>query len=155
MNLPDKKVIIVGAGLAGLAYARRLLHSGIPFLILEADHRIGGRLKTDQLDGSILNHGFQVLQTAYPEARCILAYDRLGLKPFAPGAIIRIDGNFHRVTDPRRRPQDLWSTLSAPIGTMADRLRMIWLALNVRRGTPSRIFQKQDMPTMEFLRSNC
>ena len=153
MNLPDKKVIIVGAGLAGLACARRLQDAGIPFLILEADHRIGGRLKTDQLDGFILNHGFQVLQTAYPEARRVLAYDRLGLKPFAPGAIIRIDGNFHRVADPRRRPQDLWSTLSAPIGTMADRLRMIWLALNVRRGTPSRIFQKQDMPTMEFLRS--
>jgi len=153
MNLPDKKVIIVGAGLAGLACARRLQDAGIPFLILEADHRIGGRLKTDQLDGFILNHGFQVLQTAYPEARRVLAYDRLGLKPFAPGAIIRIDGNFHRVADPRRRPQDLWSTLSAPIGTMADRLRMIRLALNVRRGTPSRIFQKQDMPTMEFLRS--
>ena len=41
MNLPDKKVIIVGAGLAGLACARQLEDAGIPFLILEADHRIG------------------------------------------------------------------------------------------------------------------
>ena len=125
MNLPDKKVIIVGAGLAGLSCARRLMEDDISFLVLEADQRIGGRLKTDNLDGFILNNGFQVLQTAYPEARRVLAYDRLGLKPFASGAIIRIDGNFDRVADPRRRPQDLWSTLSAPIGTMADRLRMI------------------------------
>ena len=153
MNLPDKKVIIVGAGLAGLACARRLFQAGIPFLILEADRRIGGRLKTDNLNGFILNHGFQVLQTAYPEARRVLNYDRLGLRPFAPGAIIRIDGRFHKIADPWRYPRELWHTLSAPIGTMADRLRMIRLALNVRRGRPSRIFQEQDLPTMEFLRS--
>jgi len=152
MNLPDKKVIIVGAGLAGLACARRLLHSGIPFLILEADHRIGGRVKTDQLDGFVLNHGFQVLQTAYPEARRVLNYDRLELRPFAPGTIIRIDGRFYKIADPRRYPRGLWHTLSAPIGTIRDRLRMIQLVMNVRRGAPSRIFQKQDMPTMEFLR---
>jgi phytoene dehydrogenase-like protein len=87
MRAPDKEVIIVGAGLAGLACARRLQDAGIPFLILEADHRIGGRLKTDRMDGFIFNYGFQVLQTAYPEANRILDYSRLALKPFAPGAI--------------------------------------------------------------------
>ena len=153
MKIPDQKVIIVGAGLAGLACAHRLQNAGIPFLILEADHRIGGRLKTDRLDGFILNHGFQVLQTAYPEARRVLDYGRLALKPFAPGAIIRIDGRFHRIADPRRHPRDLLSTLTAPIGTMGDRLRMARLALNVRRGSSDGIFEKPDMPTIEFLRS--
>ena len=153
MNLPDKKVIIVGAGLAGLSCARRLMQGDISFLVLEAAQRIGGRLKTDTIEGFTLNRGFQVLQTAYPEARRVLAYDRLALEPFAPGAIIRIDERFHKIADPRRHPRDLWRTLSAPIGTMADRLRMIRLSLDVRWGTPSRIFQKQDIPTMEFLRS--
>ena len=153
MKIPDQKVIIVGAGLAGLACAHRLQNAGIPFLILEADHRIGGRLKTDRLDGFILNYGFQVLQTAYPEANRVLDYSRLALKPFAPGAIIRIDGRFHRIADPRRHPRDLLSTLTAPIGTMGDRLRMARLALNVRRGSSDGIFEKPDMPTIEFLRS--
>ncbi|MGD8524141.1 MAG: NAD(P)/FAD-dependent oxidoreductase [Desulfobacterales bacterium] len=153
MKLPDKEVIIVGAGLAGLSCARRLLEENIPFLILEADRRAGGRLKTDKLNGFILNHGFQVLQTAYPEARRVLDYNRLALKPFAPGTIVRIAGRFHRIADPRRRPQDFWSTLTAPIGTLGDRLRMMRLALNVRRGSADRIFKNQDMMALEFFKS--
>jgi phytoene dehydrogenase-like protein len=107
MKIPDKEVIIVGAGLAGLSCARRLMEDEIPFVILEADQRAGGRIKSDNFDGFILNHGFQVLQTAYPEARRFLDYDRLSLRPFAPGAIVRLDGKFHRVADPRRHPHVL------------------------------------------------
>jgi phytoene dehydrogenase-like protein len=80
-----------------------------------------------------------------------LDYEGLALQSFAPGAIIRIEGKFHRIADPRRHPQDFWSTLTAPIGTAADRLRMVQLALNVRRGSASRIFEKPDMPTLDFL----
>ncbi len=151
--MPGKKVIIVGAGLAGLSCARRLMENNIPFLVLEANQRIGGRLKTDYLDGFILNHGFQVLQTAYPEARRILNYDQLALKPFWPGAIVRVNGKFHRIADPARRPRDLWSTLAAPIGTMGDRLKILRMAQEVRRKSPSEIFQGQDISTLEFLQS--
>ena len=126
----------------------------VPFLILEADQRIGGRVKTDRHDGFILNHGFQVLQTAYPEARRLLDYERLALRPFAAGAIIRIDGKFHHIADPWRHPRTLWPTLTAPIGTLADRLRIIRLVMSVRRGPHARIFQNQDTSTMEFLRSS-
>jgi phytoene dehydrogenase-like protein len=82
-------VIIVGAGLAGLACARHLAEAGVPCIILEGDARIGGRIKTDRVDGFLLDHGFQVLQMAYPEARRTLDYGRLELKSFAPGAIVR------------------------------------------------------------------
>lgn len=151
--MPGKEVIIVGAGLAGLSCARRLMEANIPFLVLEASQRIGGRLKTDYLDGFILNHGFQVLQTDYPEARRILDYDQLALKPFCPGAIVRVNGKFHRIADPARRPRDLWSTLTAPIGTMGDRLKILRLSQEVRRKSPSEIFQDQDISTLEFLQS--
>ena len=153
MKIPDKEVIIVGAGLAGLSCARRLMEDDIPFLILKADQRIGGRLKTDIIDGFILNHGFQVLQTAYPEARRVLDYDRLALKPFAPGAMIRMEGKFFRVADPRRRPRDLLSTLKAPIGSLKDRLRILQLARNLREATDAGIFHMPDMPTIEFLQA--
>jgi len=153
MKASDTEVIIVGAGIAGLACAQRLLQDKIPFLVLEADHQIGGRVKTENIDGFLLNYGFQVLQTAYPEARRILDYDRLKLKSFAPGAIIRADGKFHRIADPRRRPRDLLSTLKAPIGTLGDRLRILRLARNVRHTTVAGIFHTPDMSTLDFLRS--
>jgi phytoene dehydrogenase-like protein len=153
MKKPRNEVIIVGAGLAGLACARSLNEAGIPFLILEGDRRIGGRLKTDQVDGFMLDHGFQVLQTAYSEAHRLLDYDRLELKPFAPGAIIRTENKFHVIADPRRRPRYLWSSATAPIGTLADRLRMIKLASKVRRTPAADLFQTPEMSTLEFLRA--
>jgi phytoene dehydrogenase-like protein len=153
MKLTDIDVVVVGAGLAGLSCARQLMNRSVSFIILEADDRIGGRLKTDVLDGFLLNHGFQVLQTAYPEARRQLDYHRLELKPFAPGAIIRVAGKFKRVSDPRRRPQDIWSSLTAPVGTFADRLRTIRMASSARRGSVSNLFQSPDMTTLDFLQS--
>ena len=153
MKKTFSEVIIVGAGLAGLACAQRLAAAGVPFLIIEADRRIGGRLKTDRIDGFILDHGFQVLQTAYPEARRCLDYGRLELKPFAPGAIIRTEDKFYTIADPRHRPQKLWSTATAPIGTIGDRLRMIKLALRVGRAKVSALFERPDTLTIDFLRT--
>lgn len=153
MNLKNVDVVIVGAGLAGLTCARHLMQHRVPFVVLEADERIGGRLKTDRVDGFLLNHGFQVLQTAYPEARRWLDFPRLELKSFAPGAIIRVAGKFYRISDPRRRPWDIWSTLTAPVGTFADRLRMIRMTSNASQGSVSDLFQHPDLPTLEFLRS--
>jgi len=148
----DSDVIIVGAGLAGLSCARRLTEAGIPFIILEGDRRIGGRIKTDQVEGFLLDHGFQVLQTAYPEARRTLDYKQLALKSFASGAIVRTKEKFYTVADPRRHPQKLWSTATAPIGTIGDRLRMIKLASKLRRVKVTDLFKSPDKTTIDFLR---
>jgi phytoene dehydrogenase-like protein len=153
MKSYDVDVVIVGAGVAGLCCARHLLDSGISFTVLEADERIGGRLKTDEMNGFLLNHGFQVLQSAYPEARRMLDYKRLDLKAFAAGAMVWVEGRFHRISDPLRRPQDLWSSLTAPIGSFSDRLRMIQMVVGARRRSVSQLFQAPDMTTLAYLRS--
>ena len=100
MNPRTFDVIIVGAGLAGLSCARRLQTQGADYLLIEASDRVGGRVKTDVVKGFILNHGFQVLQTAYPEAQRFLDYAALDLKAFAPGAVFRIGGRFHTFENP-------------------------------------------------------
>lgn len=152
MKDKDTDVIIIGAGLSGLACGKRLTEAGRPFLILEADAKIGGRIKTDSVDGFLLDHGFQVLQTSYPEVRNQLDLKQLNARYFAPGAIFRINGRFHRIADPTRLPKHFTSTLTAPIGTLRDRFRILRLARRLSNTSVSDIFNSPDKATPDFLR---
>lgn len=100
----EHDVIVVGAGMAGLSCARALVAKGRNPLVLERSHAIGGRVRTDVVDGFLLDHGFQVLPLSYPEAAAVLDYDRLELGSFERGAIIRSEGRFRRLADPRHAP---------------------------------------------------
>lgn len=119
--------IVVGAGLAGLACAVELAEAGREVVVLEASDGVGGRVRTDEVDGFLLDRGFQIHLTAYPEGRRLLDHEALDLRAFQPGALVRYDGAFHRVGDPVRRPADLAATLRAPVGSLADKLRIGWL----------------------------
>ena len=99
MEKMNTDVVIIGAGISGLACAKHLMASGKNFLILEAGIRVGGRIKSDVFEGFILDRGFQVLQTAYPEARRLLDYNKLDLKPFWPGVAVRVDSKLFYISD--------------------------------------------------------
>ena len=115
-------VLVIGAGVSGLVAAVELKRRGYSVVVLEASDGVGGRVRTDAVDGFLLDRGFQVLLTAYPEARRCLDFAALDLKEFEPGAIIRHDGRFHRVADPMRGMRKLLRSAFAPIGTPADKL---------------------------------
>jgi hypothetical protein len=102
--LTSLDAIVVGAGAAGLACARRLQAHGLAVAVLESGDAPGGRVRTDEVEGFRLDRGFQVLPVSYPEAQQALDFDRLRLRPFARGAIVRANGRFRRVVDPRDSP---------------------------------------------------
>jgi len=124
-------VVVVGAGLAGLCCARRLAEAGLPVLVLEAAPAVGGRVRSDQIAGFCLDHGFQVLQTAYPEAQAVLDYHALRLHPFDSGALIRTPHGFAKMLDPWRNPLGAVGTLFNGIGTLGDRVRLAQLRSRV------------------------
>ena len=116
-------VIIVGAGLAGLACAREMVRAGRRVVVLEAADRAGGRVATDEVNGFRIDRGFQVYNDAYPEGRRQLDLESLELGCFEPGAIVAEQGRLRRVSDPWRRPlAALGSVLDGSVG-IADGLR--------------------------------
>ena len=131
MNSSDP-ILIVGAGMSGLTCATMLHQNGIPYRLFDKANEVGGRVRTDTVDGFRLDRGFQVLLTAYPEARRFLDYQALDLHSFRAGALIQKDGRFRRVSDPSRHPTELIATLRAGVGSIADKMRILKLRWDVR-----------------------
>lgn len=121
---PSPPVLIIGGGLSGLSAATHLHAANLPFILLESSDGLGGRVRTDLVDGFLLDRGFQILLTAYPECRRLLDFPSLSLRPFYPGALVFHSGRFHRVSDPFRRPIDSLFSLLNPIGSIPDKLRL-------------------------------
>jgi phytoene dehydrogenase-like protein len=148
--MPD--VIVVGAGLAGLCCARELHAAGLEVLVLERGDTPGGRVRTDAVDGFMLDRGFQVLLTAYPEARRVLDYERLGLRPFESGALIRRDERFARVADPFRHPLKSLESLRDAPGSIPDKLRVARLRSRLSRFSLNEVLTAPQVTTAEALR---
>lgn len=121
-NGTKDSVVVVGAGVAGLNCAVTLHKNGIPVTVVEASDGVGGRVRTDVVDGYLLDRGFQIFLTSYPEAKRALDYDALDLKPFYAGALVRFGGGFHIVADPFRHLMDGLGSLPNPIGSPVDKI---------------------------------
>lgn len=120
MSAAQGQVIIVGGGMAGLACAHYLQAAGVDWLLLESGARVGGRVATDDVDGFRLDRGFQILLTAYPEARAVFDYDALQLLAYASGANVWSGHDWHCLADPRRHPKHLLQTLHHPCLKCSD-----------------------------------
>ncbi len=137
-------VIVVGAGLAGLCAALRLVEAGVHVQVLEASDAVGGRVRTDVVDGLQLDRGFQLYNPAYPEARRRLDHAALNLRPYLAGVVVTVNGRQHRMGDPRRQPSWIRASLSAPVGSPLAKARFAALALRATISPPSRLTTQAD-----------
>ena len=144
-------VIIVGAGLAGLTCAQDLTRSGVECRVLEASDGVGGRVRTDVVDGFQLDRGFQILLTAYPQVRQRLDLTALRIAHFEPGALVRHGGRLHRVSDPVRRPGRALETLTTPIASLADKARAARLLIDVCTHRVPQLLRRPDETTAHRL----
>ena len=154
MSLPSQcDVVIVGAGLAGLSAAREIQRHGLSVIVLESSDAVGGRVRTDIVDGFQLDRGFQVMLTAYPELQTQVDMRALDLRPFDPGALVWRNGKGHAVSDPFRKPQTLATTAFAPIGSVFDKARIVVLRARVLRRKSAVLLGGQDVSTDVALRA--
>ena len=145
--------VVVGAGLAGLTAARTLADAGREVVLLEASDAPGGRVRTDLVDGFRLDRGFQVLLTAYPDVARQLDVAALDLRRFDPGSLVWIDDRLHAVGDPIRMPRRILDSAVAPVGSLADKVRLARLLLRLRRADPRALLRGPDRTTLEALRA--
>ena len=152
MNKKDCIVHIIGGGVSGLIAARVLEKKGFNPIILEASERVGGRIKTDIIEGYQLDHGFQVLLTAYPAVKKYLDYDALNLQFFLPGAYIFKANTQSIIGDPLRDVSLLISTLFSGIGSISDKFKILKLNHKIKKKSLTDIFSEKEQTTLSYLK---
>lgn len=153
MNKTDQNIYIIGAGVSGLIAALNLEKKGYAPVILEASDRVGGRVKTDIINGYQLDHGFQVLLESYPKAKEYLDYKALDLQSFLPGATIYKNRKSQSIGDPLRSLKMLIPTMKSSVGTVGDKLKILKLNKNLKKKTIEEIFESEEITTLQYLQS--
>ena len=153
MNTQNHKINIVGAGVSGLVAAIVLEQHGYHPTIIEATDTVGGRVKTDVVAGYRLDHGFQVLLTAYPAVKTYLDLKALDLQYFLPGASIFKPGKQHTIGDPLRSLALLIPTLKANIGSFKDKLNILKLNKTLKNKSLEAIFKTEETTTLNYLKN--
>ncbi len=147
--LSSPEFLVVGAGLAGLTAAKVLSQSGREVLLLEKSDGVGGRVKTDQYKDFLLDRGFQVLLTAYPELPKHLNLSLLGLHSFESGATIFSDGHFSKVGDPFRNVSSIMSTAFTKTIGIQDKIKLLKLRNSLIGRKKIYLQQKDDKRILE------
>ena len=140
----ERRIAVVGAGLAGLTAARRLAERGADVTVHEAESDVGGRVRSQNVDGWTVDRGFQVLFTGYPAVRRELDLDALDLRRFRPGATIATADGRSVVGDPLRDPTAALPTLRNPAVSLGDALGMLRLRLRLGRASAEALRRRAD-----------
>ncbi len=144
------EVVVVGAGLAGLACARRLAAAGVPVTVFEAAGAPGGRVRTDLVDGFRCDRGFQLINPAYPEIRRVLDVRALRLRPLPAGVVVAAGDRRRLLADPRRTPPArLPRAVAGALGTVrspAEVAAFARWALRAVRAHPADLLAAPDEP---------
>lgn len=151
MDRKNLKIHIIGAGVSGLIAALVLERSGFHPILIESTDRVGGRVKTDTVDGFQLDRGFQVLLSNYPAVQKYLDFDKLALQQFQPGAVIFLNGKQKVVSDPSRNPSGFFSTLFSRIGKFSDYFKILKLVIALKKKSLHEIFDSPEQTTKAYL----
>ena len=151
MNKNSIKVHIIGGGISGLVAAQVLENHGLSPVIIDANDRVGGRLKTDVVKGFQLDRGFQVLLSSYSAAKKYLDYESLNLQKLKAGSCVFVGGKQWFFGDPLRDMSLFMPTLFSPLGTLSDKLKIAKLNFHLQGKTIDKIFEDREITTKEYL----
>ena len=148
-------VVVVGAGLAGLSAARQMCIHGAEVIVVEATDTVGGRVRSDVVDGFTLDRGFQLYNPAYPEPARVLDHEALDLRALVRGMDVVRTGPRGRtvihLADPRAPRAWHVSALSRSVGTVKGKAKFLAYARNVARLRGRQFDARPDEPAQVAL----
>jgi phytoene dehydrogenase-like protein len=158
----EADIIIIGGGVSGLVAATAAAEASTKkgggaakkIIVVEAGDKFGGRVVSETTkDGYTLDQGFAVFIEEYPTAKKLLDYPALNLKPFLPGALVKIKSRskLARVSDPLRIPADTFESIISPVGSLDDKIKVLPLIFNVRTKSIEELFEERETDTQTAL----
>lgn len=139
--------------MSGLTAAHEVFQKGLSFKVIEASSSVGGRMKTERIQGFQLDRGLHFFQTAYPEAQKVLDYKDLELKEVYQGTLIYHNHDFSLLSNPFKKPSDVLSSMIADIATWKDKLKIMSLIFALRNTDIHHIVKECKQSAEEFFRS--
>lgn len=153
MAASSHDVVVVGGGLAGSACASALVAAGLDVVVLEKGATVGGRVRTDVLDGFRCDHGFQLLNPAYPVVKKHLDLAALELQQFGAGVVVADGIDRTTLALPWRHPAGLPGVLRTGLTSPLEAARLLkWAAPSV--GPIDRLLTRPDEPLGESFDRN-
>ncbi len=150
-------IVIVGAGLSGLACATELHRRGTPFLLIDGADSVGGRLRTSIREGFTLDHGFQVILSSYDAVSRTADLSSLQPRYFESGAMMHFDGRFEHIANPLRHPKCALEALFSRAFSFHDKWLLTLLGSQILitsdRELLSRCTRPNDVTTRDFLKN--
>jgi len=146
-------IVIIGGGLSGLTAAMQAesLSDHTKIALFESSNTLGGRVKSDKVDGFILDHGFQVFLSDYPYASSVFNEQELGFEAFKPGAFIATEEGSTIIGDPNREPGQLLSTIFSSVGSLSDKFKIWKLSNELKKISHDECFNI-NMSTRDYLK---
>jgi phytoene dehydrogenase-like protein len=137
-----KKTIIIGGGITGLAVAIEAASSGRQVLVLERTNELGGRGRSDEAGGCLLNLGAHAL---YPRSRELLSGLGVEVSGTVPseGLTVRVGGRVHPL------PAGVISLLGNGALSWRGKLELARKLAGMLRGDPA---EHESVPVAEWLR---
>lgn len=153
MSEENKKIVIIGAGVAGLSAGLYLKKTGnYDILFIESSERVGGRLKTEKVDGYLLDYGFHLFFTANPLAAELLDVEKLNLKYFDSGAMIMKNHSYRKIYDPFKHTNHFFKTIFSNIGTFGDKINVLKRRIELKGLSYDKVFDKYEVKTASILK---
>jgi len=149
------KIAVIGDGIAGIYCCSELIKQGYEVDLYEKSGEIGGRMKTDLIEGFLIDHGFHVLQTGYEFTQSVIDYEKLEPMAFEPGTLVIRSSSkrnkIWRLSDPFRRPLSSFIDAFGLFASPLDMLKVLIMRRKIMKMSTEEIFDKGDLTTEEWL----